>query len=197
MPEVTFRKGARLERWERKLEKPIGALKQIGALAVAESRKAFREQRFGNLEWEPRAEINVYGIIADFAQGGKPKKRRFEQRPALKDTGALSRSVAFALHGAKVVRIGTNLPYAGVHQYGGRVESETITAEMQKAIWKWLKSKSGGEHKSSLGFLLNKKFTGKRLEGEVPARQFVGITGQMRKDIRELIGLEIFVRRHT
>lgn len=190
MTEATFRKGAKLERMEGSLGNPSGALKQVGAIIAAESRKSFREQRHGSDAWEQRATPNVYGIIADFAKGSTPPARRFEARPALRDTGRLSRSIAFRVTGGRSVVIGTNLPYAGTHQYGGRIESETITAAVQKALWKWLKPK-GRDLKAQIGFLLNKKFRGERLEGEVPARPFVGITEQARADIREVIGSEI------
>lgn len=190
MTRATFRKGAKLERMEGKAANPSGALKQVGAIIAAESRKSFREQRHGRDAWEQRSVPNVYGIVADFAKGSTPPARRFESRPALRDTGALSRSIAFRVTGGRSVVIGSNLPYAGTHQYGGTTESETITATVQKALWKWLKPKDKGM-KAQLGFLLNKKFRGERLSGEVPARPFVGITDTARADIREVVGSEI------
>lgn len=190
MTKATFDKGAKMERWEKNLDNPRGALKQIGAIVTAESQRAFRDQKHGRDRWEPRSDVNVFGIIADFAKGGTPPARRFERRPALRDTGRLSGSIAFKVLGTKAVEIGTNLPYAGVHQYGGTVESEPVTGAVQKALWKWLKPKDAGL-KARLGWLLNKKYRGETIKGEVPARPFVGITKDTREDVREVIGKEI------
>lgn len=187
---ATFRKGAKVERIENKLGNPQAALKQIGVLMVAESQRAFKDQAFNGVKWLPRSDVNLFGIIADFAAGKKPPARRFERRPALRDTGRLAASINFQLVGTNVVEVGTNVPYASVHQFGGPVESATITAEMQKSIWAWLKRQSV-QLKRRLGFILNKKFTNTKLAGEVPARKFVGITRQTREYVRRAVGVEI------
>ena len=179
-----------MERWAKALENPQGALKQIGALVSAESQASFREQKHGRDKWEPRSDVNTFGIISDFAKGGTPPARRFERRPALKDTGRLASSIAFKVQGTRAVEVGTNLDYAGVQQYGGEVESETVSGGVQRALWKWLKPKDKGL-KARLGWLLNRKFRGKTIKGEVPARPFVGITKNTREDVREVVGAEI------
>jgi hypothetical protein len=78
---------------------------------VAESQQSFRDQRFGSDAWEPRAPVNVFAIIADFHAGKKsPPQRRFESRPALRDTGRLAQSISWKLVGTDVVEVGSNLP---------------------------------------------------------------------------------------
>lgn len=192
---ASFEQGAKLRRWEKKIDDPAKALKQIGALMVGESQDAFKRQKFGDAPWKPRAVPNVYGIISDFAGGAKePKARRFQSQPALRDTGRLAQSISFRVVG-RVVEVGSNVEYAATHQHGGATESETITQAMQKAIWKWLKSK-GGRWKSDLGWLLNRKFTGQKLKGRVPARPFVGVTKQTIADVKEVVGVEIFEVRN-
>ena len=190
MTQATFKKGAKMERWEKKLENPQAALKQIGALIVSESEKAFLEQQHGEDKWKPRAPINIFGIISDFAKGGKPPGRRFETRPVLKDTGRLSGSIASKIESSKTVVVGSNLSYAAKMHYGGETESETITSEVQSSLKRWLKSKPESM-KEKLGWLLNKKYTGEKLKMEVPARPFVGITKMTIVDIRETVGVEI------
>jgi phage gpG-like protein len=187
---ATFKKGAKIARIENNLDNPQRALKQIGVLMVAESQRAFKDQAFGGKKWPARGAVNVFGIIADFAAGRKPPARRFESRPALRDTGRLASSIAFQLVGTNVVEVGTNVQYAAVHQTGGKVQSATITAELQAALWKWLRNQSA-QLKRRLGFLLNKKFTNTSLEGTVPARKFVGITRQTREFVRRAVGVEI------
>jgi len=190
MTRATFKKGAKIERWEKNLENPQRALKQIGALMAAESRFSFRDQKHGRDAWKPRSDVNTFGIISDFAKGGTPPARRFERRPALKDSGRLSNSIAYKVIGTRAVETGTNLSYAAVHQYGGEVESEAITGEVQRSLWKWLKPK-GRSLKRRLGWLLNRKFKGEKLVSQVPERPFVGITKQTIADVRETVGAEI------
>ena len=191
MARATFKKGAKVKRWEKNLDNPQAALKQIGALMTAESQRAFKDQKFGKEPWQPRGQVNVFGIIADFHAGKRtPPARRFETRPALRDTGRLSASIAFKLLGSKVVEVGSNLPYAGVHHTGGEVESEPITESVQRLLGNWLKNK-GSEFKSRLGFLLNKKLRGTTLKMDVPERPIVGITKQTLKDVQEAVGVKI------
>lgn len=191
MARVTFKKGAKVARIEKKLDNPARALKQIGIMMVAESQRAFRVQRFGETRWRPRASVNVMGIIADFKQGRKaPPQRRFENRPALRDTGRLSASISFRRIGQNAVEVGTNLDYASIHQEGGIAQSEIITKDVQRNLWNWLKKQSLGMRRK-LGWLLNSKFTGTRLEQKVPARPFVGVTKSTRRDIRRIVGVEI------
>ena len=66
-----FDKGDKIRRWETNLEDPSDALKQIGALMVSESQRAFKLQAFGRDKWSERAPINVYGVIADLAADGR------------------------------------------------------------------------------------------------------------------------------
>lgn len=190
MARVTFEQGAKLKRINGKLVDPSKALKQIGVMMVAESQASFKAQKFGNRKWRERGKINVFGIISDFAQGRrKPPARRFETRPALRDTGRLANSIAFAVKG-KVVEVGTVVPYASLHNFGGVSKSEKITPTIQQGIWSWLK-KQNRELKSRLGWLLNKKFRNQQLETRVPKRQFVGVTMQTRKAIKKTIGVDI------
>lgn len=187
-----FEKGAKIERIESKLANPEAALRQVGALMVAESQRAFRDQKFGEQAWDARkGKINVFGIIADFYEGKKsPPARRFESRPVLRDTGRLAASIAFRMAGVDVVEVGSNLPYAPVLHHGGEIESKPINQQVRDALAAWLKSKGRG-YRKQLGWLLNKKFEGKTLKGRVPARPIVGITPQTIEDVREAVAVKI------
>lgn len=191
MARATFRKGAKVARIQKNLDKPTRALKQVGVVMTSESQLAFRSQKFGRKAWDPRGKVNLFGIIADFHAGKKaPPARRFDQRPALKDTGRLAASITWALAGKDVVEVGTNLPYANVHQVGGRVESKPLTTTVRRAFWRWLK-RQGPDLKKQLGWVLNRKFKGETLKSEVPKRPFVGVTKKTRDHIREIVGVEI------
>jgi len=206
------KKGRKIQRWEKALDNPQKALKQVGIMMVAESQRAFVEQKFGGQPWRERAVPNVMGIIADFAAGRtKPKARRFDARPALMDTGALAKSISYRIISADTVEVGTNLPYAPTLHSGGKVQSETITEKVQDALAKWLKSQRNAigrktkdgrtkEQKADrvavledkLGWLLDKAIRGKKLEMDVPKRRMVGVTKQTKKDIRQIVKVAIF-----
>lgn len=193
---VTFKAGAKAERIQKNLKNPARALKQIGVLMVAESQRAFKAQSFGTTKWEPRAPVNVFGIIADFHAGRrKPLARRFDRRPALRDTGRLMSSIAYEVKG-DMVEVGTNLGYASVHQTGGEVESEPLTESVRRALSRWLKKGGDGPTRQALArpaleWVLNKKFHDKPVTARVPARPFVGITSATRKAVRRIIGNDI------
>jgi len=191
MASKEFDEGDKMRRFKTNLANPGAALKQIGAFMVSESQRSFKLQKFGKTGWRERAPINVFGIISDFHAGKKaPPNRRFDTRPALRDTGRLAQSIAFKVSG-DTVTVGSNLPYAGVHQHGGPVESLPITQAVQTALGKWLQGK-GSELQEKLGPLLSPSKTGKTLKMEVPARPFVGVTKQTEADILEAIGVKIF-----
>ena len=186
-----YDEGDKFRRWKIKLDKPAGALKAVGVMVESDSQRAFKLQRHGQKNWPPRGKINVFGLIADFTKGKRaPFQRRFQQRPALKDTGTLSKSVKSKPAGPTAIIIGSNLDYASVHHFGGTVESKPITSNVQRLLWKWLKG-TGSKHKEKLGWLLNKKFTGETLETQVPERPIVGLTKTTRKDIKKLFGVHV------
>jgi phage gpG-like protein len=90
----------------------------------------------------------------------------------------------------KIVEVGTNVPYASLHNFGGVSKSEKISGTVRKNLWAWLK-KQNKDLKGRLGWLLNRKFKDQKLEQKVPKRQFVGVTLQTRKAIKKTIGVEI------
>ena len=130
MTRAGFKKGAKIERWEAALKNPKKALTQIGALMVSESQRAFRAQKFGKDVWQERAVPNIYGIISDFHRGvSNPPKRRFEPRPALTDTGRLSKSIAF-----KVADLYLAEPPDRLAEYEGAFYSEELGTTYRLAV---------------------------------------------------------------
>ena len=100
-----------------RLENPEPALRAVGALMVAASQLAFRQQRLGDIKWPERYPnqqepfINIAGMLADLGQGSAIKERRFQRRPALIDRGQLRDSITFAAT-SKSVRVGSSKDYA-------------------------------------------------------------------------------------
>jgi len=188
-----FDEGDRMRRWKSRLKDPSEALDAAGLILVAASQRAFKMQRFGRHQWKQRGEINTFGIIADFASGRKsPKKNRFERRPALMDKGYQGGLVSTIKHKVvgKYVEVSANKDYADVHQVGGETESEVITKNLRRLLYMWLKRR-GKDYKDNLGWILNEKFIGERIEGEVWARPYIGMTKKAMEDIKSQAGTKL------
>ena len=190
MASKDFDQGAKMRRWKANLENPAKALKQIGIMMVAESRGAFKKQRFGSEKWAERGVPSHYGIIADFWAGKKnPPARRFENRPALRDTGLLMRSITYAVSG-DTVTVGTVVDYADVLHDGGAITSKPINQQVRRLLLQWLKGR-GRKWAPDLSYLLNDKFKDQELQGTVEARPFVGITARTRVNAEKIVGTRI------
>lgn len=188
---AVYVKGGKQKRMDALMDDPRSLLMQIGMLTVEASNRAFILQRLGNAKWQARMNPNVPGIISDFTLGRPaPLPRRFHSRNTLRDTGALMRSVTYRLVSSKIVEVGSNLPYAKALHSGGESETEEITKQVRFRLWQWLK-KQGKEMKEALGWLLNKKYIGTRLTINHPPRPIVGLTTDLRKTIKEAIGVTV------
>ena len=182
--------GARISAIHRILRNHKPLLNQIGILMVAESQSAFKSQRWDGTPWRPRGKVNTFGILNDFAIGRtKPPSRRLQQQPALVDTGALRKSIAYRVVG-RVVKVGSALGYASLHQKGGKTKSVRVTQPIRERLAKWLKRQTK-EVKGRLGWILNRRYMGMQIEGKVPARPFVGITAATRSNVKKAIGVTI------
>lgn len=186
-----FDEGDKVRRWIRDLDKPERALKQIGVLMVAESQASFKRQTFGRKKWDARAPINVYGLIADFSLPKTPPGRRFDDRPALMDTGQMRATLDYDFLGAKEIEVGSNLGHSGVLNFGGPIESKPITETVQRRISRWLKTQTD-TIRTKLSWLTSPEMTGKTLKGEVAPRPFVGLSDQTVLDIIEVLGDDLF-----
>ena len=183
---VVFSPGRKVLRVQKNLKAPKKALKQIGILLVATSQRAFRTQGLGSRKWAPRKKPNIFGIISDLRKGGTPKKRRFQTRPVLHDTGRLSGSIAYRVT-SRGVSVGTRVKYGKVHQTGGETESYKISAAIQKRLAKWLKGQSERVN-DMIGWLTSPKYRGVKLKQKVVARPFLGWTRTTPRDVRRTIG---------
>jgi len=191
MVRASFAPGKQVTRWQKALENPAKALKQIGVHMLAASQRAFRDQAFGNDRWPERMVPNVPGIILDLKHEEDPQPHRFEERPALKDTGNLVRSLAMRV-GDTYVEVGSTMLYAARAHHGGPGLSEPMTEKMQERLAKWLRTAAGAPWKEDLGYLLNRRQRGNPVLVRARARPFVGFHEQLRRDILEDLGLNIY-----
>lgn len=189
-------------------------MKRIGLLGVAASQKAFRLQALDEIKWEPRypnqktPKFNIAGALMDWKSGRpNPKPNRFQDRPALFDTGSLKGKLTYMVSGALAVKWGSPQQYASLHQEGGEVAIPYDDATA-KRIAEWLYKKAPQKKKMFTGVLrTNKVKTGlygektrdqyakhvrplinsRVWEQNIIARPFVGVTLELELDINRTI----------
>ena len=168
-----------------KLDHPEKILEGVGGMLVSQAQNAFKEQRFGDEVWPPRypnqsaPKVNVAGVLSDINHGGKPKSRRFEDRPALLDQGDLMKSIAPTIEGTTVTH-GSSLPYAQVSHAGGE-----STQEVHPFAVLVLKDflKKNKQYSKKLGFLLH---VPSLTTNHVP-RPFIGLTDETEAKMIKLL----------
>lgn len=188
-----FIPGRKLTAIQKNTKDPRSLAAKVGALIAARSQKAFRDQKLGSgKQWAPRAVPNVPGIVTDVNAGANPKGRRFQTRPALRDTGQLQRSITFKVVNSNTVEVGSKLKYAGIHNTGG-VSQVTISKSGIKKLSKWLKSKAADRltDKERLVIVGSVFGRGPTFSWKVTKRTYLKVTGEDRKDIKAIIGRNI------
>jgi phage gpG-like protein len=156
------------------------ALAGIGAFLVSQSQRAFKLQRFGVEEWPARLVPNVPGIVRDLNSGSPPKARRFQDRPALVDTGNLRNSITFQVQPPNAVIVGTSVEYASIHQTGGVTKPIELNPRGRQLLTTLIRTDA---RLQPLGFLFNKPLVIRN----VPSRQFVGLQPGDAQEIETII----------
>lgn len=154
-------------------------LAAVGVQLLATAQRSFRDQRLGATNWPARMAPNIAGIVSDLNAGRNPPGRRFQDRPALVDTGRLRQSITFEVRGDEVA-VGTSLDYAKVHQEGG-VQQIKLQREGREGLKRLLRRRK--DLQKSLGWLFRKP----SFEIRIRKRSFVGITPEDVKAIGRLV----------
>ena len=172
-------------------------LKKIGKEMEIESRGAFKAQKFGDFAWPLRyggipfpAKINYAGALQDLTDGPRVKDRRFNDRPALRDSGLLGRSINFQVMGKDSVRVGVTGPaalYAGNQQWG--IEStQDIPGDAIDKLDKQIDKETNEERLDGLHALRARlERDGSVLTTKVQQRPFLGVTDEMQEKIPRLL----------
>ena len=153
----------------------------------------------------------AYQTERNFAAGGRPTwtplKNPTERRKGgsiLQDTGALAASVTTDF-GEKQATIGSNLVYAAIHQFGGKIKREASSGSVRlRTDRKGALVRQGSDGKASnLAVFAGKKhkqavekaFTRDAYEFDMPARPYLPIhaDGSLQPEIRTEV-LEIVLR---
>lgn len=166
-----------------KLAHPDALLLEIGEIVAEDCRAAFEKQRLGDIAWPERyprqrgPTINIAGALQDFIDGARePKANRFQNRPALIDSGDLSQSIHARLSGAHAVTIYTDDPHAYTQHHGLETE-QSYGGEVRRRISDWLDGKP--EYRQSMERLLHKSVH----RTKVNMRPIIGITDEARERI--------------
>ena len=193
----------------RKLEDPAPILRSIGAKLLADAQRAFRDQQLGEVSWPARYPsqeepfINIAGALSDLERGPNVRPANFSRRPALMTTGNLARSLSSASKAVSrpskfSVEIGTTVPYAPIHQWGGE-SIQNVSETARKNLAKYSRRQRGAARrgKGIRGVLLAAKneaikklgflFSVDQLRTNVAQRPFLGVTDQAEDEIRQII----------
>lgn len=137
----------------------------LGTEVVNEALQNFEEESFDSNKWPER----------------KDKKNT---RPLLVRTGALRRSISILSSSPRHVVVGSVLPYASIHNYGGTINraarSETFTRNRRKR-GKRKGTFTRGTTPNQRGFSFNS------YSYSMPRRQFIGATPRLKDKLETFI----------
>jgi phage gpG-like protein len=109
------------------------------------------------------------------------KAKRNKGRKILVDTGALKRSIRITNKTANSVTVGTNLPYAQIHNEGGKINKSVQVKEHNRRI-----KKVFGKRLKELKTIRIKSFV-RRMNLTIPQRQFIGRSRFFERRIQMLL----------
>ena len=129
--------------------------RELAFIMEGETNQAFRSKSWGGVAWAPvRYPVRRGSLMIR--------------------SGALRRSLSFRADG-NVVTVSSSLPYATLHNEGGRV-TVPVTPEMRRYWWaQYYKAKNKKEQARYRAMALSRK---SHWQMQIPQRQFVGITDE-------------------
>ncbi len=149
---------------------------EVAAIAVRFSKERFREQGWLDESFQPWKERKIYR---------KGKKR---SQTLLVNTGRLKRSIRKISANSKQVVIGTDVPYAQIHNDGGTIK-ETVTVKQHtvKAHQRKVSSRVREGRTESVKAHNVKQHSVKthtrQMNLRIPARPFIGQSGALEQQI--------------
>lgn len=154
---------------------------EVAALAVKFSKERFRDQAWydnNKKAWKARKQRR---------QGGKRKSQTL-----LVNTGRLKRSIRKIKADQNEVRIGTDVPYAEIHNNGGKITaSANVKSYTKKAHTRKAHSRSRKGNIESVPAQNvashSVKAHRRKMNTTIPQRQFIGNSAKLARDIEKLI----------
>ena len=121
-----------------------------------------KEQAPDGTKWKPLSRMTIALRL---------RRNKSGNMRILQDTGELRRSIKYEA-GNNYIKVGSNLKYARIHQFGGTIN---VSKKMR-------------------GFMYHRGFyVGSRIR--IPARPFLGVTSNERKHVNDM--LRAYLRRHV
>jgi len=184
-------KGSRIRLIENRLADPTVILKRIGVLATSRSQRRIKDQEdiYGKT-WPPRMTPDIPGILRDMETGSRIKPSRLVSGDALKDTGRLWQSISWQVISRDTVEIGTNIPYASLHQFG-IPHAVPVSSAAKMNLSAWLSTTVGLPFRPMFEWLL---FVDE-FEITPIQREFIGLSDQDVADIQAMILDSLLGRR--
>ncbi len=176
----------------RALEFPEPILHAIGRVAVGHMKENFRRQGLGSsFPWPARypsqkaPKFNLAGAVEDLSTGGTVKGRRFQDRPAGIDTGALRDSITYEIDGDEAVVIGVSpalAERADRVQFGG-TSVQALDRSVKEKLARFARSSRGKPVADKIEPLLQRD----ELSTELVPRPFIGWDPELVHLINETI----------
>lgn len=145
-----------------------------GGLAVSHFKQGFKDQGFtdNSLEkWKPRK---------------APEKGRRGRRSILIKTGALRRSVRIVRIGHNRVQVGSDLPYARIHNEGGRITgSQQVDRHTRRAHTRRVRGRRQNVSEHQV------RSHSRTVNTQIPKRQFIGGSSKLNRKIEHKLIQEL------
>jgi phage gpG-like protein len=125
----------------------------LGVYLAAAARDSFDRQADPETgeRWPERYQyhpaLNVAGAIEDLRTGARIKSRRYDRRPAGRDTGTLIGRITHEVRGDEVL-VGSDVPYADQFHEGG-VSVQVIDEQVRQNLARVLKTKRRAEKRAA------------------------------------------------
>jgi len=188
--EVEVIKGALIRFLEKNLANPVSALKKIGVMVTSRTQDRFRMQVGPTgVRWPPPMTPNIPGILMDLEGGPGVKSSRLMAGPALQDTGRLWGSINWRIVSSDTVEIGTNLPYAKLHQFGLN-HVIPVTLRQKQNLNLFLHTQAGAPWVPHLRWL----YGATEVDIQVITRPFIGLSDQDVFDVNSIVKEDLFGR---
>jgi phage gpG-like protein len=143
-----------------------------GTKAVGFFKDSFRRQG-----WANNGKLNRW-------QARNPAAKRNSRRALLINTGRLRRSIRITAKGTDYVKIGTDVPYAQIHNEGGTIQgTQKVRAHRRR---KFERPKGRRSKKVQSGDVQVKAHT-RQVNTKIPQRQFLGESTDVIKSVEREI----------
>lgn len=157
---------------------------RVGREIVSFARERFRHENYLDRtaqKWKPRAQADT-------------QAKRRGRRNLLVQSGRLRRSIRVLRRTSDSVSVGSEVPYAAIHNYGGEVQhpGSPYIVVAGKAVW--LKRETAKARKAAGKYVK----TSKPHSIRIPQRQFLGDSHELRQRIVKVISkrVEHVLKRH-